>query len=819
MSGELKKWQTPDKGSSEEKGIIKILKAFSSCLRKIPLYPATHPMVKDSILELFLSLDAFLKNYGDFKLEVLGGDILICEERLNDLQSTARDLISDLKKIYVEGITVSGGLTDVELENFLKILALKPEIMKEKGGMNFLINAAQIKNINLIEVHYARIKEGEEVTEKGQDSGVGSGSEEGTGAGAVEKGKEKDIVGMVSEFLSGSSEEVPDKEAIKYEFKKHSRTIVKQLLKLVGPEKAVEEVLNIIEERFDKAGFSEEEKKIYVQKVKEHTLTIKAPKVSKKDMEKQLAELMQENKKLKSQMKSSGAGVSVQNPGAEVMAESTDSMKKKVPEKDIVGMVSDFFSGDLDKMPDKETIQYEFRKNAPKVVKQLLKLIGPEKAVDEVLHIIEERFDKAGFSIEEKEAYVSQIKEHTIRINAPMVLQAELEGKITVLEQENRELKNNLKDLESTTRHAAETTQVLEQENKKIKKEKQRINSVLRHVAEGLVIVDNEGKVLVLNPAAEDLLEVDKEDKIGKHILEGLKDSQMVSMSRDKQQEIEIELAGPDDKTKKTLRASNAVIENEEGETVGIVSVLSDITKEKELDRMKSTFVSNVTHDLRAPLISIQKSLSIILEEAKNNIPAEQRQFLEIASNNAARLTTMVNDLLDISKLESGHMKPSYTHGKIDDVIQGVFNMLGAWAGGRNIELKKEGVDSLEIDADMKMLEQALSNLVGNAIKFTPDKGCVSVCVEDQGQTLKISVKDTGCGIPEDSLTRIFDKFEQAKTVPAAGGTKGTGLGLAIVKDIIELHSGHIWVESEIGRGSCFIFTMPKEKEVLDIRD
>ena len=133
--------------------------------------------------------------------------------------------------------------------------------------------------------------------------------------------------------------------------------------------------------------------------------------------------------------------------------------------------------------------------------------------------------------------------------------------------------------------------------------------------------------------------------------------------------------------------------------------------------------------------------------------------------------------------------------------------------------LKKEGLESIEFDGDSKLLSQALTNLVGNAIKFTPEGGSVTLAAETVGKEIKVSVIDTGCGIPKDSLDRIFGKFEQAKTVPTAGSPKGTGLGLAIVKEIVQLHGGKIWIESEVGKGSKFIFQIPKEKEVLDSRD
>lgn len=685
---EFSKWVTPVKGSQEEKEVIDLLKALGSTLKKIPLYPATHPMVKDSILQFYLGLDSFAKRFGDFVLDITDQSIMICEMPF-EAMGIAKDLTVEFKKLSIEGITFKQGVADYELESFLKLFLLKPDMIKEKGGIKEIMAQQGITKIVLNEVRYARIKTEEEIRKKIEETaGLGEGLGEGSGEGLQSQQEDKDIVGMVSDFFSGKSDQVPDKEVISYEFKKNARRVVKQLLELVGPEKAVDEILALIEDRFDKAGFTTEEKDIYVEKVKTQIIKLRTPKISKKDLEKQLKALKLENKRLHA------------------------------------------------------------------------------------------------------------------------------------LEQENEKLKNMLKRADQNIDQAVlHATEALVDENKQIKREKYRINSVLKHVAEGLIIIDNEGKVLVLNPAAEQLLGASKESKVGQHILEDLKDEQMVSLAKDGQREIEIELAGPSSGTIKTLRASSAVIENEEGQTVGMVSVLSDITKQKELERMKDTFVSNVTHDLRAPLISIQKSLSLVLDIAKDTMPAEQKQFLEIASNNASRLTSLVNDLLDVAKLESGRTRLEYSKTSMDEVVNTVFDMLGAWANSRGVKLEKETAADLIFDADLKLMGQLFTNLVGNAIKFTPYGGSIKITSERIDKDIKISVIDTGCGIPSDSLEKIFGKFEQAKTIPTSGSPKGTGLGLTIVKEIVLLHGGKIWVESEIGKGSRFIFVIPMEKEVLDIRD
>ncbi|MCP4650052.1 MAG: PAS domain S-box protein [PVC group bacterium] len=669
----------------QKKAVLDMFKAFSSALRMIPLYPATHPMVKGAIEKATTEITLFVSKFGDMSIDMMDNNVMLYEEVLEEAADASKNLIVNLKKFSIQGLLFKQDFGAEELEKFLRLLVQKPEELEKRGGLKQAIIDDQITNIQIIEVRYARITEDEEVKQKGDGGGGGGGDVPGgvvpavEGEGAPEGKKGKDIVGMVSDFLGGKSDVVPEKELISLEFKKHTKRLVKQLLKLVGPQKAVEEVIKIIKERFDKAGLSEDEQAPYLDKVKTETIKLKQPKVTKQQMVSQLKKLQEENVALKSKL------------------------------KNVDGMVD----------------------------------------------------EKVG-----------------------------------------------------------EVTQELIHENRKIKKEKDRINSVLKHVAEGLVIVDNDGKVMLLNQAAEDLLGVDKESKIGQNILEGLHDEHVVSLSKDKQHNVEIELAGSSEDTKKTLRASSAVIENEEGETVGMVSVLSDITKQKEVNKMKDAFVSNVSHELRAPLISIQKSLSLILDTAdKEKLDPQQKQFLEIASNNATRLTELVNDLLDVAKLEAGRMKAEFASTSLVTVVDSVVDMLGVWANSRGISLEKQIPDTLNMDIDAKMLNQVFTNLIGNAVKFTPEGGKVILSAEDMGKEVKICVSDTGCGIPKESLDCIFEKFEQSKTVPVAGSPKGTGLGLSIVKEIVGLHGGKIWAESEDGNGTQFYFVLPKEREVLDIRD
>lgn len=342
--------------------------------------------------------------------------------------------------------------------------------------------------------------------------------------------------------------------------------------------------------------------------------------------------------------------------------------------------------------------------------------------------------------------------------------------------------------------------------------QKKDTDAVIRSIAEGLVVVDAKGKVVMMNPAAERLLGVSKREKLGHDIKEGVRDDQLVSMVKTQPgaENREIELNSSEEQTKKILRASSAVIENENGQAVGMVSVLSDITKQKELDRLKATFVANVSHELRTPIIAIDKSISLILSKATGPLTGEQTQFLTIAERNLKRLSRLINDLLDLSKLEAGKMSVNRTLCSINTVISDAVDGVEQWAKTKGITLNKDvQADLPAVNMDPDKIIQVLTNLIGNSIKFTPEGKSVTVGAQLNGSSeIRISVRDEGIGIPAEHLSHVFDKFFQVGE-RLSTDIHGTGIGLAISKEIVQMHGGTIWAESEHGKGAVFTFTLP----------
>ncbi len=260
--------------------------------------------------------------------------------------------------------------------------------------------------------------------------------------------------------------------------------------------------------------------------------------------------------------------------------------------------------------------------------------------------------------------------------------------------------------------------------------------------------------------------------------------------------------------------------EKEETEGGNIICFVRDVSREKEIDRMKSEFISMASHEMRTPMTSIKNAIDIMLKKKAGDITDTQENFLSMASRNIDRLASLINDLLDISKIEAGRMELSYSEVDMKESIQNLISTSRPLAEAKSITLETAVPPDLPtVYADGFRIDQVLINLVGNAIKFTPDNGVVKVAVRQMQEApgtagggiglLEILVTDNGVGIPEGGIEYIFDKFYQVESSLSAQKQGGSGLGLAISKHLVEAHGGEIRCESKEGEGSTFSFTIP----------
>ena len=257
--------------------------------------------------------------------------------------------------------------------------------------------------------------------------------------------------------------------------------------------------------------------------------------------------------------------------------------------------------------------------------------------------------------------------------------------------------------------------------------------------------------------------------------------------------------------SERAFRLRTTPMRDNDHRLLGAVTLLEDITHLREIDRLKSDFIATASHELRTPLTSVQMGVHLLLERAAGELTDKQVEVLSACREDCERLDKLMRDLLDISRIEAGESKPVFERVRTADLLNAAARDLRPQVESKGLEFKLDApVDLPEVKVDQTQVERVLSNLVANAIRYTKH-GEIRISAEPRGNSVAVSVSDTGTGIPQEYLPHIFDKFVQ---VPGAA-TGGAGLGLAISRWIIEAHGGHISVQSEPSKGSTFTFTLP----------
>ena len=270
----------------------------------------------------------------------------------------------------------------------------------------------------------------------------------------------------------------------------------------------------------------------------------------------------------------------------------------------------------------------------------------------------------------------------------------------------------------------------------------------------------------------------------------------------------ELEIHHPDGRVFPIL-ASGAPLKNELGHVAGAVVAFQDIARLREVDRLKDEFVSIVSHELRTPLTSIRGSVQLVLDEASSVPDPEHRNLLQIALNNCERLVRIINDILDVSKIESGNLALRRKAVHVADLVRQSIDVVVTPARNANVALGVAVPASLRpVMVDPDRIVQALVNLLSNAVKFAPAGSTVTTTVTGSEHMVTIAVADQGEGIAPENLNRLFQKFQQLDS-SSSRRKGGTGLGLAITKALVEQHGGRIFVDSELHKGTRFSFTLP----------
>ena len=328
-----------------------------------------------------------------------------------------------------------------------------------------------------------------------------------------------------------------------------------------------------------------------------------------------------------------------------------------------------------------------------------------------------------------------------------------------------------------------------------------------------VIITDAAGAVAKLNPAAEELFGTEAAN-VGKPVGEIARDSRIpvaVSEALSSQRPVAgegaasvlpLDVAGAE----RAFRLRTTPMRDEDGRLLGAVTLLEDITHLREIDRLKSEFIATASHELRTPLTSVQMSVHLLLEGAAGTLALKQQELLQACKEDCERLERLMRDLLDLSRIEAGKSAPQLAPVRVSDLVSASTEGLRPQVEAKGLSFVSDVPAQLPfVFADRGQIERVITNLVSNAVRHTDRGGEIRLSAVQRQGHVAISVKDTGHGIPPEYLAHIFEKFVRVPDAPSGDA----GLGLAISKRIVEAHGGKIVVQSEIGRGTVFTFTLP----------
>jgi signal transduction histidine kinase len=341
--------------------------------------------------------------------------------------------------------------------------------------------------------------------------------------------------------------------------------------------------------------------------------------------------------------------------------------------------------------------------------------------------------------------------------------------------------------------------------------EKSRLKTIIQCMANGVMVTNRNLEDVLHNPAFLRLMGITGKvhnpvpvtDIISdKALVDSLRRIQRGEVSEQESLSQEIQVG------KHSLRAISAPVPGPDDSAVGTVTVLEDVTPFRQLDQMKSDFINMVAHELRSPLVSIRQIDSVLLEGLGGPLEDKQKELLNRSLVKIDALLDLINDLLEMARLEAGEHVQHRVPTQVDPIIENTVALMAPRAKEQGVTLSFASDGPPPVSADPKQLEELFTNLISNAVNYSPDGGRVTITAGEAGEFVRVTVADRGVGIPADELPKIFDRFYRVKH-PKTRRVMGTGLGLSIVKGIVETHGGTVDVESEPGKGTTFQVLLP----------
>ena len=354
----------------------------------------------------------------------------------------------------------------------------------------------------------------------------------------------------------------------------------------------------------------------------------------------------------------------------------------------------------------------------------------------------------------------------------------------------------------------------LQDEQAKTDSEKRKLSSILKFMTDGVISTDRKGRIILINEAAEQMLNVTRETVISENIIDVLELGDKYSLKDLTQEQNSVILDLSTNAVPLIVRVNFSIIQKETGIMNGLIVVLHDITEQEKIERERREFVANVSHELRTPLTTMRSYLEALTDGAWMDRDIAP-QFLKVTQNETERMIRLVNDLLVLSKMDSKDYqlrKEWINFPKFLDHIIDRFEM----AKEKNVHFSRDYLNEpILVEIDQDKITQVLDNIISNALKYSPSGGTITVKLVVFHDSLEVKISDQGVGIPKQNLHRIFDRFYRVDKARARH-IGGTGLGLAIAKEMVEAHNGHIWATSIEGKGTTIHFTLPYDRDQGD---
>lgn len=375
-------------------------------------------------------------------------------------------------------------------------------------------------------------------------------------------------------------------------------------------------------------------------------------------------------------------------------------------------------------------------------------------------------------------------------------------------------LKNDFKAQREKASQCNKETKDMRLQVQLLKRQKRNTEAIIYSISDAVIVTDASDRLLMANEPAGEIFGFKLEQATLKPIDELITKDELVKLIKSSRnsrvRHVKHELVFESPETPFTYNCTISCIYDDDNEVCGVVVVLHDITREKEISQMKNDFVSHVSHELKTPLASIT-AYSEMLVDGEANDEKTRSEFYSIIQNQAQRLNRLIEDILNVSRIESGLIKVNKESVSTALIVRDAVQMIKSYAAEKEITVEDQtSIVFDQVSADKDMISQVVINLLSNAVKYTPNGGKITVNseVDESEGVARVTITDTGVGIPADEISHVFDKFYRVKANNKCA--KGTGLGLNLVKQIVEkVHQGRIFVTSEVGKGSSFGFELP----------